>query len=386
MLVFKNYFKIIKYNAPAISIYIVVFLVISIMVNKTKPTIVATDFTNTKTDVIWINEDEESLLLQGFKTYLEDYVNYVSLPDEKEGLQDALFFREAEYIIRIPKGFTEAFMKGTPMELRRTMVPDSVSALYTDRVIENFWHTASMYLAYTPSERQQELITKVNDTLYQEIQVDMQQSQDTQIGMTYLVTYFNFMPYALMATLILVVGTCMNAFYKRSTFRRSMCAPTHKVLMDIQLLLSNVVLAGGILVSFIILGIILNGKQMFSMQGGLLIVNSVILTLLALSISFLVGMLVEQKQVQQAVANTLSLGLSFISGVFVSQALMSESVLKIASFTPLYWTVKANNMIGELTSFNTASLLPVYSAMSIELIFMLAIISVALVVSKKRSI
>lgn len=386
MLVFKNYFKIIKYNAPAISIYIVVFLVISIMVNKTKPTIVATDFTNTKTDVIWINEDEESPLLQGFKTYLEDYVNYVSLPDDKEGLQDALFFREAEYIIRIPKGFTEAFMKGTPIELRRTMVPDSVSALYTDRVIENFWHTASMYLAYTPSEIQQELITKVNDTLYQEIQVVMEQSQDSQVGIAYLVTYFNFMPYALMATLILVVGTCMNAFYKRSTFRRSMCAPTHKVLMDIQLLLSNVVLAGGILVSFIILGIILNGKQMFSMQGGLLIVNSVILTLLALSISFLVGMLVEQKQVQQAVANTLSLGLSFISGVFVSQALMSESVLKIASFTPLYWTVKANNMIGELTNFNTASLLPVYSAMSMELIFILAIISVALLVSKKRSI
>lgn len=386
MLVFKNYFKIIKYNASAISIYIVVFLVMSILVNKTKPTTVQADFTNTKTDVIWINEDEESPLLQGFKTYLEDYVNYVSIPDEKERLQDALFFRETEYIIRIPKGFTQAFMKEAPMELKRTMVPDSVSALYTDRVIENFWHTASMYLTYTPSEMQEELMTKVNDTLHQEIQVDMQQSQDTQVGMTYLVTYFNFMPYALMATLILVVGTCMNAFYKRSTFRRSMCAPTHKVLMDIQLLLSNVVLAGGILVSFIILGIILNGKQMFSIQGGLLIINSVILTLLALSISFLVGILVEQKQVQQAVANTLSLGLSFISGVFVSQAFMSEGVLKIASFTPIYWYIKANNDIGEITTFNTTNLLSVYLAMLIQLIFIIAIISLTLLISKKRRI
>lgn len=386
MLVFKSYFKVMKYNALALSIYIVIFLAIAILINQTKPNVVATDFTNTKTKVVWINEDEDSVLLEGFKTYLNNYVDYIDVPDEKQKLQDTLFFREAEYIIRIPKGFTKAFMEGRSIEIGRTMVPDSVSALYTDQVIENFWHTADIYLQYGFSKKQGEIITKIKASMPEDIQVIMQQSQDTQVGRAYLVTYFNFMPYALMATLILAVGTCMNAFYKQSTFRRILCAPTHKIAMGMQLLISNVALAGSVLLSFIILGVILNGKQMFSMQGGLLIMNSVILTLLTLSISFLVGMLVKQKQVQQAVASTLSLGLSFISGVFVSQALMSESVLKIASFTPLYWSVKANNMIGELTNFNTASLLPIYSAMSIQLIFMLAIISVALLVSKKRRI
>lgn len=384
MLVFKSYFKVIKYNAAMISIYIGVFLVLSILINATKPQIETTDFTNTKASVIWINEDEESILLEGFKAYLSDYADYIEIPDEKQKLQDALFFREANYIIRIPKGFTKAFMAGTSMPIKRTIVPDSAAAIYTDSVIDNFWHTADIYLQYGVNKEQGEILTKIKESMPEDISVNMQQSQDTQVEKAYLVTYFNFMPYALMATLILVVGACNNAFYKPVTFRRMQCSPKRKVTMDLQLLGSNVVLAIGVLVSFIVLGIILNGKEMFSAQGGLLIINSFILTLLALSISFLTGILIKQKQVQQAVASTLSLGLSFISGVFVSQSLMSEGILKIASFTPIYWCVKANNMIGELTSFNRANLLPIYSAMFIQLMFTIAIVSVALLVGKKR--
>jgi len=49
-----------------------------------------------------------------------------------------------------------------------------------------------------------------------------------------------------------------------------------------------------------------------------------------------------------AAANVFSLGSCFISGVFVPQDLMSNTVLKIASFTPNYWFVKANNSISPI--------------------------------------
>ena len=41
----------------------------------------------------------------------------IDIPDDNEKLQDALFFREIEYIIRVPKGFGENLMMGKAVEL-----------------------------------------------------------------------------------------------------------------------------------------------------------------------------------------------------------------------------------------------------------------------------
>jgi ABC-2 type transport system permease protein len=85
-----------------------------------------------------------------------------------------------------------------------------------------------------------------------------------------------------------------------------------------------------------------------------------------------------------AVSNVLTLGLAFISGVFVPAELLGSLVLKVASFTPTYWYVAANNRIAALASFNYASLQPVFSAMLIQAGFALAFIAIALVLGKKR--
>ncbi len=44
-----------------------------------------------------------------------------------------------------------------------------------------------------------------------------------------------------------------------------------------------------------------------------------------------------------AIATVLSLGISFISGVMVPQEILSENVLNIAKFFPVYYFIKANN-------------------------------------------
>ena len=63
---------------------------------------------------------------------------------------------------------------------------------------------------------------------------------------------------------------------------------------------------------------------------------------------------------------------------------LGDSVLRIASFTPTYWFVNANNRIAELTQFNFSNIEPILSCMLIQLGFALAFFTTALVISKKR--
>jgi ABC-type uncharacterized transport system permease subunit len=76
--------------------------------------------------------------------------------------------------------------------------------------------------------------------------------------------------------------------------------------------------------------------------------------------------------------------LSFIIGVFVPQQLLGKTVQTIASFTPIYWYVKANNDIHNLIIFNSENLKPILSSMLIELGFAAAIFAVTLVIIKQK--
>jgi ABC-2 type transport system permease protein len=132
--------------------------------------------------------------------------------------------------------------------------------------------------------------------------------------------------------------------------------------------------------------IVLNKENMMSYNGLLLCINALVFTIAALSISYLVGLLLKSRDAQRAIANVLALGFSFISGVFVPQEFLSDKALTIASFTPTYWYVKANNVIGTLSSFSFNNLSDVFIYMLIELGFAMAIFSVALVVSKQKRV
>ena len=88
-----------------------------------------------------------------------------------------------------------------------------------------------------------------------------------------------------------------------------------------------------------------------------------------LGLSFLVGNLVKGREAISAVANIITLSSCFLSGVFVPQAFLAESVLRVASFFPTYWYVKANALIANLTQFDFASLSEVLGIFLIELGF-----------------
>jgi ABC-2 type transport system permease protein len=386
MLVFKVYFKIIKANLKQISIYLIVFLTMGVIFSITTARKSEETFTQTKTNVAYINLDEDTILNQGFKDSLSKYANFIEVEDKEEKLQDALFYREVEYILRIPKNFTSDFLKGKPVEIEKTMVSDSTSGMYVDMAINKYFNAARVYVNFIPGITEENLVKEVSNSISSDIQIDFKAFGDKKQNNSFAVSFFNYLAYSLFAMLILGVGSNLMVFNDKNLKRRNLCSPLKDRAFNMQLIIANLAFGFVCYGIMTIFGFILNRRELMSYNGLWLWINGLVFTIAVLSISYLVGLLTKNRNAQSAIANVLSLGFSFLSGAFVPQELLSDKVLTIASFNPTYWYVKANNAIGKLSNFSFDNLSSILIYMLIELGFAIAIFSVALVISKQKRI
>jgi ABC-2 type transport system permease protein len=386
MQVYKAFFKIIQKNRGQILIYLMVFMVLALLLSNTHNPPQDTDFTKVKVNIAFINNDGDSELVDGFKTYLGENANLIDIPDDTQKLQDALFFRQVEYILRVPAGFTEAMLSGQNVQLEKTTVPDSTSNIYMDLLINKYLNTAQTYTTYLPDLNQTDLNQYLKTDLAKQSEVTMISNGTHSAYAEKSGYYFNYLSYSTFAILILGVCSVMLVFNDTDLKRRNLCSPIRSASMNFQMILGNVSFAVLTWLVLISASFVMYGSFMFTATGLLLLLNSFVFTLAALSISYLIGNLVKSRGAMSAVANVFALGPSFISGVFVPQALLGDNVLTIASFTPTYWYVKANNEITAAVNFNADNLQSIFTSMVLVLAFGVAVLGVTLVLIKQRRV
>jgi len=111
MSAFKVCLRILQKNMPVISLYFVIFIAISIIMTIVMRPAQTGEFGRTKIDIAFFS-GEETPLVAGLREALAAQVNFVTLTDETEKLQEALFYRKVHYILRVPDGFTVSFLGG----------------------------------------------------------------------------------------------------------------------------------------------------------------------------------------------------------------------------------------------------------------------------------
>lgn len=386
MQVYKAFFKIILKNLSQIMIYVVVFISLAIALANTSNQTVNTDFTETKVNIAFINYDGDSKLVEGLKNYLGKNGKLIDIPDDNQKLQDALFFRQVEYIVKVPEGFTEELLSGKTPQIEKTSLPGSTSGIYVDSIINKYLNTAKIYSSNMENLSEEQLISYVDNDLLQRIEVKVNNSEEEISKNEKRAFYFNYMAYALFAVLILGVCSVMLVFNNTDLKKRNNCSPIKLRNMNYQMILANFSFAILAWVVMISTSFIMYGSYMFTAKGALFLLNSFVFTLAALSVSYFIGNIVKSKGAMSAAANVFSLGSCFISGVFVPQELLGKTVLKIASFTPNYWYVKSNNIIANTVNFNMENLTPVFLNMLIVVGFAVAILSVTLVIIKQQRV
>ena len=136
MTVFKGFLTITKRNLGYVLMYIIIFLTITIAVQKSELTDTDKMFEQTKLDIAVIDHDK-SPVSEALTDYLASRHNLIDIPDTKTAIQDNLFYRHVYYVLTIPKDFTQS-CKSKTASLTVTKVPGSTSGYYVDSQV-NAW-------------------------------------------------------------------------------------------------------------------------------------------------------------------------------------------------------------------------------------------------------
>jgi ABC-2 type transport system permease protein len=382
MQVFNTYFKIIKKRLPTLLIYFIVFLVITLLLTNMMGTNSPATFSEAKTKIAFFNNDGDTPLTQGLKTYLGKSAQFVDIPDETEALQDALFYEEVSYVLRIPKGFTESFANGGNLQIEKTSVESTSSSVYVDFLLDKYLGLAAFYQKSLPDAALQTIADNTAKDLAQSCDVQMKSYGGTEKD-KFLPYYFLFFAYCILAVMIMGVTAVMMSFNEKDLSRRNLCAPLPLSRVNFQLVLGNAVYALVVWALLMVFILAFSGAAI-NTASLLMMLNALIFTFVGLSIGFLAGKFIRNGGVQSAVANVVSLGISFISGVFVGQELLGDTVKTIASFTPGYWYVKAVNDIKSIVDFNAQTVMPVVWSMLIQIGFIAALLIIATAVSRQK--
>lgn len=109
------------------------------------------------------------------------------------------------------------------------------------------------------------------------------------------------------------------------------------------------------------------------------------MTLVSLSIAFLISSFPIKEEIINGIVNVISLGMSFTCGVFVSMDILGAGVKKIAHFLPVYWYELTNNTLSSTASLTDSQLQSLRQAYSIQFLFAVTFVIAAMVIRKKRS-
>ncbi|MCX4317457.1 MAG: ABC transporter permease, partial [Lachnospiraceae bacterium] len=115
----------------------------------------------------------------------------------------------------------------------------------------------------------------------------------------------------------------------------------------------------GVWVVDVLLSLLLVGNVLLSRQGLLYLANSFAFLLCTLTIAFLIGTLVKNKNAVNGIVNVVALGSSFLCGAFVPVQMLPKSVLWAAHILPSYWYIKTNEYVKKMETVNLETLRPV---------------------------
>ena len=105
MTIFKAFLKILNKNKFIVILYTIILIVFGGLNMQTQENNI--NFQAVKPDVMIINNDKESEITKDLINYIKENTNLKEIKEEQTN--DALFYREINYIITIPKNFSEDF-------------------------------------------------------------------------------------------------------------------------------------------------------------------------------------------------------------------------------------------------------------------------------------
>ena len=378
MTVFKTFLKILNKNKFIIILYTMFLIFFGGFNMQTSEN--NTNFVASKPDIMIVNYDEEKGITKDLIKYIEENSNVVDLKNNEDAINDALFYRDVNYVVYIPKNYNKDFMDGKNPEIEIKSTGDYQSS-FAEMLLSRYIKVANIYQKSINSE--EELISKINETLSKKSEVEITSKLDTNI-LSKATFYYNFANYSIMACLIYVICLILASFKDIKIQKRTIISSTNYKTLNRQLLLSNSLFSIILWMIYVLLSFILVGDIMFSIHGIIYLINSFIFTICATTIALFIGNIVSNKNAISGIVNVIALGSSFLCGAFVPMEWLPDGVIKIAHILPSYYYISSNEILKTLEIINFDTIKPILLNIIIILSFSIVFIILTNIVSKRK--
>lgn len=330
MIVFKNYFKIIKQHKFSILIYSIVFVLI-MMFFSTGGT-ENTGYESTNVD-IYLENNSKSIIAKGLEEYLRANADVKEI--DPKHIEDELFYTIIQAIVIIPEDFE------TNKEVEYKSAPKSMYGELIKRQINDFLNKVNLY--EEAGYEMEDAIENAKEDLETKVDVQLISSNSEEgSGAQY---YFNFLHYVLMAQILLVVNMVATIYNKETIAKRNEVSPISKTSQNLQLTLGHTIVGILFWLIYIVVFLVFWPESSQTKSLYLLSINALALTFSIVALSYLLSKLILDENTLSAITNVVSLGTSFLSGAFVPQELLSDITIAISKLFPSYYYIKNNHLI-----------------------------------------
>ena len=376
MTVFKTFWKVVSKYKGTIILYTVMLIVfggLNMSSNNTDIT-----FTNSKPDILIISKDEEKGLTKNLINYMKDNSNIINVKKDEDSINDALFYRDVNYIIYIPENYRESVLNKDNPEINIKSSGDYQASL-ANMLLSRYIQVQNIYL--DSSKNEEELINNINNSLNKKSKVEIVSKLDTS-KIEKSSSYFNFASYSIMAIIIFIICLVLSSF--KNIKKRTIISSMNYKKYNQKLLIASIGYSLIVWLLFIILGIIILGNIMFSLQGLIYCLNALIFTFVCLTLALLISTIIDNKNAISGIVNVIALGQAFLCGAFVPAEWLPKSVLNIAHILPAYWYINTNDLLKTIEIINIKNLQPILINSLVLILFSILFIIINNIISKHK--
>lgn len=377
MAVFKAYMKIARKNIWMILLYLGIFFCITVMFQRFAPG-KAEGYTAESVPVGIVDEDGGEAA-KSLIDYIGRTNETILLEDDRESLQEDLFYRNVGYIVRIPERFMEKCIRGEE-KIEAVTVPGTYAGYYVDQQINSYMIYARSYAAagFTETEIASAMAHREDAEV---TLVDFSGNAGQAPAYTF---YYRYLPYLFLSVLGYVMGYILMGFRRGNLLRRMQASAVPERRQSVEGLAASLVIALALWGISTAVSIVMYGQDI-SESGKLIwyLLNSLAMLLAALSLAYLVGTLVKSSNALNGTVNIISLGMCFVCGVFVEMSYLSSGVRRAAQFLPVYWYETVNTLLTDHRTVSGGIRTDVLSGIGIQMVFAAAFVCLTLAAAKR---
>lgn len=377
MIIYKTIFKILRANLSTL----LIGAAITAFVTVTQSNQIQSNQTVAQKAEVVILSKDDSALSRSLKKYLAREQTVVRLGDTSQrGLDDAMYFGAADVIVTIPKDFGQQFSADQSVRILTRARPGSFAKPLVDSSINNFLNTYRLYQKNQTAAQPKEIMRQTQKTLAKKGKIHFDATYRQKRNQSIAAVFVGLLAYGLFMTILSAYGL-VNLTFNRSEIKlRNSCSPVSRRNLSRKISL-------GVFTYSAVMGILFTAFVFFFARlsqpqlMGLFALNILVFFIAMISFSVMVASLVKNSETISGVNNVFILGSCFLSGVFVPAEFLPDIVNKVASFTPTYWFVKANQLVGDTIHYDSAF----YQKLGLNLLVLLAF-SVAFLVIHRLTI